>query len=173
MNAKTHHFLQLPIVKSLAYYLRVVHPQPFTYSIKDELGLGIFAVAKINLRRWRRVKASKRRKYKFLDGLAVQNMEHSVDLQLSAGTMLRDGNKAMPDYAVVAVNKYLYEKMMAHLSTEINELHAKGMEFRLAIAYVMENYGLSEDDIKFETLKKRNYRYRLANANLATRTSPA
>lgn len=173
MNTKTHHLLSIPIVKSLACYLRVVHPQPFSYSIKDELGLGIFAVAKINLRRQRRLTASKRRKYKFLDGLAVRNMDHSVVLRLSPGTMLRDGNKAMPDYAIVAVNKYLYEKMMTHLSREINELHGRGMEFRLAIGYVMENYGLCEEDIKFETLKKRNYRYRLAHASSTTRPSPA
>ena len=169
---KTTHLFEIKIMKSLWYYLRVVHPQAFEYSIRDEIGLGIFAIAKISLRRQRQLKASARRKYKWMDKLFLEELDYSITIKLSRRTLMRDGNKGLPNYAIVAINKYLYEKMMTHLSRQIDELHGKGMEFREAIAFVIENYGLSEDEVKFETLKKRNYRYRLANAKLTTRTNP-
>lgn len=162
--------IEVPLQPHLAKFWRVFHPEPVQFIANDDYGhilknLMSLSNSRSNALRHRNHAHKYPQNPNNILTCIVSNSQY-VRWRLKGG--IRAGS-------VAAINNWVDGKFDAAFLTEVALLRQKGHNIKLSIELFCEKYGLSEDDILYETLKKKEYRHRLTqlyHANNPTRQHP-
>lgn len=164
--------IKVPLQRHLAKFWRMFHPQPVRFDASDDYGLIIKALISLSNSRNPTNRPHHRRNHGHHQAKTphylpcVVSRNHFHRWRLKGG--IRQGS-------IAAINNWLEGKFDLAFFEEVNQFRDKGHNIKTSIELFCAKYGLCDDDILFETLKKKEYRHRLTqlyDANNPTRQHP-
>lgn len=146
--------IYIPITKSNANFLRVYHPKPLLFGLKDDLAIILSTIIKITYDR----KNNKRAKRKKID-----RSLYPEDLEITYGTYrYYNRNSSVCMNAVKTANSKIEriarEQLDAFVKTE-KEKNPEA-EYRTLIYKFQSMYGLPDDMKAIAAIERRNRRFR-------------
>jgi hypothetical protein len=149
--------IYIPITKSNANFLKVYHPKPICFGLKDSLGLILSTVIKITYDK----KKTERKK--------IDRLIYPEDLSLNYGTIRhfnRNGSICLNAVKVanLKIERIAREQLDLYIITEKDKNPT--VEYRTLIYRFQAIYGLPDDNKTIAAIERRNRRIRLLQKQL-------